>query len=221
MSVPSCFLPYNMRVPSVLSKPEAAKPVRRVPQQDRSERRVAEVLEAAAAVIAEVGYEAATMTQMADRAGASIGSLYQYFPNKDAIVRALRNQYADEMAARWLPLTALGSKLTIKQLVNRIFDVVIDFMENRPAYIPLLSAPRNSKRDPAARNRLRTHFAALFRERRPDMSPETAFRIANVTVQIVKGMNPLYADAKPSERIEIVAEFKLVLTTYLTTRLRV
>ena len=221
MSVPSCFFLYNMRMPSVLSKPEAAKPVRRVPQQDRSERRVAEVLEAAAAVIAEVGYEAATMTQMADRAGASIGSLYQYFPNKDAIVRALRNQYADEMAARWLPLTALGSKLTIKQLVNRIFDVVIDFMENRPAYIPLLSAPKNYRRDPAVRNRLRAHFAALFLERRPDMSPEAAFRIANVTVQIVKGMNPLYADAKPSERIEIVAEFKLVLTTYLTTRLRV
>ena len=200
-------------MPSVLSK-------RRIPQQDRGERRVAEVLEAAAAVVAEVGYEAATMTAMAERVGASIGALYQYFPNKEAIVHALRQQYGDEMEARWAPLTAQGSKLSIRQLVDAIFDVLIDFMENRPAYIPLQSAPRNYKRDPAARNRLRGHFATLFREKQPELSQETAFRIANVTVQVVKGMNPLYAEAKPADREAIVTEFKLLLTTYLSARLR-
>jgi AcrR family transcriptional regulator len=66
------------------------EPKRRVPQQDRGERRVAEVLEAAARVIGERGYDAATMTEIAERAGASIGALYQYFPNKEAIARALR-----------------------------------------------------------------------------------------------------------------------------------
>jgi AcrR family transcriptional regulator len=196
-----------------------SRPKRRIPQQDRGERRVAEVLEAAAAVIADVGYEAATMTEMAERAGASIGALYQYFPNKEAIVRALRQQYGDEMEARWRPLTAEGSRLSVKQLVDRIFDVMIDFLENRPAYIPLLNAPKSYKRDPAARNRLREHFAALFREKRPGMTQEAAFRIANVTVQVVKGMNPLYADAKAAEREEIVREFKLLLTSYLNSRL--
>jgi AcrR family transcriptional regulator len=195
-------------------------PKRRIPQQDRGERRVAKVLEAAAAVIAEQGYEAATMTQMAERAGASIGALYQYFPNKEAIAAALRRQFGDEMEARWTPLTAQGSKLTIKQLVDGIFDVMIDFMENRPAYIPLLNAPRTYKRDPATRHRLRQHFATLFREKQPGMTPEAALRVANVTVQIVKGMNPLYAEAKPTEREEIVREFKLLLTTYLSARLR-
>ena len=154
------------------------------------------MLEAAAAVIAEVGYETATMTEMAERAGASIGALYQYFPNKEAIVRALRQQFGDEMEARWAPLANQGATLTIKQLVDRIFDVMIDFMENRPAYIPLMNAPKNYKRDPAARNRLREHFAALFRAKRPELTQEAAFRIANVTVQVVKGMSPLYADAK-------------------------
>jgi AcrR family transcriptional regulator len=196
-----------------------SRPKRRTPQQDRGERRVAEVLEAAAAVIADVGYEAATMTEMAERAGASIGALYQYFPNKEAIVRALREQYGDEMKARWTSLTAQGSRLSIKQLVDGIFDVMIDFMENRPAYIPLLSAPKSYKRDPAARNRLREHFATLFRERRPEMTQDAAFRVANVTVQVVKGMSPLYADAKAAEREEIVQEFKLLLTSYLSSRL--
>jgi AcrR family transcriptional regulator len=193
---------------------------RRIPQQDRGERRVADVLEAAAAVIADVGYEAATMTEMAERAGASIGALYQYFPNKEAIARALRQQYGDEIEARWTPLASQGSKLSISQLVDRIFEVIIDLMENRPAYVELMSAPKNYKRDPAARIRLREHFAALFREKQPELTPEAAFRIANVAVQVVKGMKPLYADAKPAEREEIVREFKLLLTSYLTARLR-
>jgi AcrR family transcriptional regulator len=197
-----------------------SKPVRRVPQQDRGERRVAEVLEAAAAVIAEAGYEAATMTEMAERAGASIGALYQYFPNKEAIARALRQRYGDEMRARWTPLAAEGAKLSISELVDRIFDVMIDFMENRPAYIPLLSAPRSYKRDPAPGIRLREHFAALFREKQPELTKEAAFRIANVALQVVKGMNPLYAEAKAAEREEIVREFKLLLTSYLSSRLR-
>ncbi len=171
-------------------------------------------------MIAEVGYETATMTEMAERAGASIGALYQYFPNKEAIARALRQQFGDEMEARWTPLTDQGSRLSIKQIVDRIFDVMIDFMENRPAYIPLMSVPKNYKRAPAARSRLRELFAALFREKRPELTQEAAFRIATVTVQVVKGMNPLYADAKPAEREEIVREFKLLLTSYLSARLR-
>jgi AcrR family transcriptional regulator len=197
-----------------------SKPKRRVPQQERGERRVADLLEAAAAVIAEHGYEAATMTEIAERAGASIGAMYQYFPNKEAVVRALRAQYGDEMQARWTPLLEDAARLTVKQLVDRIFEVLVEFMESRPAYIPLLSAPFNYKRDPAARNRLREHFAALFRQKRPELTTEEAFRVANVTLQVVKGMNPLYADAKAKERQELVQEFKQVLTAYLSSRLR-
>ena len=209
-----------MSMSSALSKAGASNLQRRVPQQDRGERRVAEVLEAAAAVIAEVGYESATMTAMAERAGASIGALYQYFPNKEAIVIALRVQYATEIEKLWAPVTAQASKLSTKELVDRIFDVTVGFMELRPAYIPLQSAPRTFKRDPAARNRLREHFAKIYREKQPALTHEAAFRIASVTVQVIKGMSPLYADAKPSERESIVSEFKLLLTTYLTSRLR-
>jgi AcrR family transcriptional regulator len=51
--------------------------------------------------LTEVGYEAATMTEIANRAGASIGTVYQYFPNKEALVQALRNQHFAEMIHRW------------------------------------------------------------------------------------------------------------------------
>lgn len=209
-----------MSMPSDLSKAEILKSGRRIPQQDRGERRVAEVLEAAASVIAEVGYDAATMTAMAERAGASIGALYQYFPNKEAIAHALRHQYGNEMEASWSPLAEQGAKLSVRQMVDAIFDVMTDFMDNRPAYIPLMNIPRDYKRDPARRNRLREHFASLFRQKQPELAHDEAFRIANVVFQIVKGMNPLYAEANRAERIEIVREFKLLLTTYLSARLR-
>jgi AcrR family transcriptional regulator len=191
-----------------------------VPRQERGERRVAELLDAAAAVIAEVGYDAATMTEVAERAGASIGAVYQYFPNKAAVVRALRSQYGDEMEARWAPLADEVGRLTVKQLVDRIFEVLVAFIESRPAYLPLLSAPSTYRRDPAARNRLREHFAALFRQMQPALAPADAFRVANVSVQVVKAMNPSYADAGAKERQAVVREFKLVLTAYLQARLR-
>ena len=83
-----------MSMSSTMSSP------RRAPQQERGERRVAQLLDAAASLLAEVGYDAATMTEIADRAKASIGTVYQYFPNKPAIVLALRSQYVAEMEER-------------------------------------------------------------------------------------------------------------------------
>src|SRR3984957_17063841 len=161
-----------MRMPSTMSN--SASTPRRTPQQERGERRLAELLEAAASVMAEAGYDAATMTEIAERAGASIGTLYQYFPDKEAIVRALRHQYVDEFEVRWVPLRTEASKLSLRQLVDRIFDILIEYFDKRPAYIPVLNAPGNFKRDPAARNRLRGHFVALYRERRPDLTQGTA-----------------------------------------------
>jgi AcrR family transcriptional regulator len=193
---------------------------RRTPQQERGERRLAQLLEAAACVMAEVGYDAATMTEIAERANASIGTLYQYCPDKEAIVRALRRQYVDEFEVCWVPLRAEASKLSLRQLVDRFFDILIEYFEKRPAYFPVLNAPGSFKRDPAARNRLRGHFVALFHERCPDMTPEAALRVANVTVQVFKAMHLLYADANGPEKEKIVQEFKLLLMSYLSARLK-
>lgn len=180
---------------------------------------MAELLDAAAAVIAEVGYDAATMTAISERAGASIGVVYQYFPNKEAVVRALRSQYGNELEALWAPLAQQAEHLRTDELVNGIFAVIMNFMETRPAYVSLLDAPQQYARDPAGRNRLREHFAVLFRKKKPSLTPQEAFRIANVTMQIVKSLSPPYVEAKQKERQEVLREFKLALTAYLVVRL--
>jgi AcrR family transcriptional regulator len=79
-------------------------PLRRVPVQGRSVARVKRMLDACAELVDEVGYEAFTTTLLAERAGVAIGSVYQFFPDKRAIVQALtmRNMeaYLDRLALR-------------------------------------------------------------------------------------------------------------------------
>src|SRR5580700_10899327 len=73
--------------------------VARAPKRARGKQRVAELLEAAAAVFAEKGYEAATMTEIAARAGAPIGSLYQFFPAKETLADVLVQNFVAMLAA--------------------------------------------------------------------------------------------------------------------------
>jgi AcrR family transcriptional regulator len=83
----------------------------------RGEKRVAGLLEAAAAIFAEVGFEAATMRDIAERAGASIGSLYQFYRNKDVVARAIKTQYCQEVKAVSITRSAGtgGSKLVFSE----------------------------------------------------------------------------------------------------------
>ncbi len=91
---------------------------------------------------------------------------------------------------------------------------MICFMEERPAYITIMDAPADSKRDKKTRDRLRERLANVFRTRRPALSQEQAYRVASVSLQIIKSMNTLYTATKPQERLEIVKEYQLALTAY-------
>jgi AcrR family transcriptional regulator len=71
---------------------------RKLPQQDRSRSTVEAILEATAHILTEEGYDKASTNRIAERAGVSIGSLYQYFPNKESIMAALMEQHSNEIA---------------------------------------------------------------------------------------------------------------------------
>ena len=89
----------------------------RAPVQKRGQQRVDAILDAAEAVFGEMGVEAATTNAIAERAGASVGSLYHFFANKDAILHALAERYAESMKSvlqrerridePWVPLHEL------------------------------------------------------------------------------------------------------------------
>ena len=78
----------------------APVPLRRVPVQERSAARVQRMLDACAELVDEVGYDGLTTTSLAERAGVAIGSVYQFFPDKRAVVAALTARNLDAFLAR-------------------------------------------------------------------------------------------------------------------------
>ncbi len=179
---------------------------------------MAGLLEAAACVIAGSGYEPATMSEIATRAGASIGSLYQFFPNKEAISQALCTTYALQIEELWAPIGAAKS-LHLEAFVDRLIDVTVEFGNTHPAFLALLDAPVAARKPAAIRKRFRETMAGFLLTRKPRMSKQQALRIATVTLKLINGLMMLYREAKHKEKPHIVHEYKIVLRCYLSRRM--
>jgi AcrR family transcriptional regulator len=80
---------------STMSRPNEV-PQARTPQRRNGKLRVAAILKAGAAVIAEKGYEAATMAEIAARSNTKIGSLYRFFPNEEVLANAMTERQMSE-----------------------------------------------------------------------------------------------------------------------------
>ena len=115
---------------------------RRQPRQERARATVQAILEAAAELFAEHGYARTTTNKIAMRAGASIGSLYQYFPDKDAVLeRLLQDHHRDVhgVLQRYLAQLAdpgTGLEDGLRDLMQRLVDVHAEHPEVTRALRP-------------------------------------------------------------------------------------
>jgi AcrR family transcriptional regulator len=112
----------------------AALRPRKKPRQERSRQTVEAILGAAAQVFERLGYAAGTTDAIAERAGVSIGSVYQYFPNKDAILVALVERHVEEgfaMVSRLLREAREGP-VEIDALLRRFVDAMIALHHRAP-----------------------------------------------------------------------------------------
>lgn len=98
---------------------------RKSPRQERSRRTVERILDAAARIFHEHGYAGATTNDIADEAEVSVGSLYQYFPNKDALLVALTRRHIEATTAG---LADLLRGLNAEQGFDGILRAVVDFL---------------------------------------------------------------------------------------------
>jgi AcrR family transcriptional regulator len=192
---------------------------RRIPIQERGEQRVAGLLEAAAAIFSEVGYEAATMRDIAGRAGASVGSLYQFFPNKELVARAIKTQYCQELKERWAGLVTVSAEKPTIQVIDEFLNVTTKAIEQHPAIIRLMDAPRSASPASDIKESLREQLVALFLTRKPRISRNKAHRYAKITVQMIRAMLWLYLENERTDREALVSEMKSALVNYLTSRL--
>jgi AcrR family transcriptional regulator len=108
--------------------------LRREPQQARSRERLQRVLDAADALLAREGAEALTTTRVAEEAGVSVGSLYQYLPDKGAIVEALANRYLAEFEGVMAAVVERASREAWDDPVGVLIDTFADHYRDRPGY---------------------------------------------------------------------------------------
>jgi AcrR family transcriptional regulator len=96
--------------------------MRKQPQQIRSQRRVEKILAAAIEMFREVGFDAATTNEIAARAEVSIGSLYQFYPNKSAILNALGTRCLADLRLLLDQAIAEDSlEIPFEALLDRVF----------------------------------------------------------------------------------------------------
>ncbi|MBE1531970.1 TetR/AcrR family transcriptional regulator [Actinomadura algeriensis] len=196
---------------------------RAVRRQARGERRIAQILDAAAGVLAELGYEAATTNKIAAAAGISPGSLYQFFPNKEAIAEALADRFTAQMGGAHRTAFTAGDLAAepLADLIDRIVDPLLAFNIANPGFKALFArADMPSGLTAASRpiqDALLGRVEGILAARAPGLTADDRTRGARVLIQVFKALVPLVTEADPGdERDTMVAELKRVLSAYMT-----
>lgn len=108
---------------------------RKSPAQARSAETVAAIVEAAARILEDKGFRGYNTNDVAARAGVSIGSLYQYFPNKDAITKALLRRETEPLGAA---LEQVGDAPSLAEGLQRFVHAAVAHQLRRPVLARLL-----------------------------------------------------------------------------------
>ena len=110
------------------------------PRRRPGKERVAALMEAAAGVIAEKGYEAATMAEIAARAGALVGSLYHFFPSKEALAEALIRRYEGIVDEAFARIDERAASMPVGELADALIGLMIGIQAESRAMVALLDA---------------------------------------------------------------------------------
>ncbi len=195
---------------------------RRAPRQARGRARVERILAAAAELFGTVGYEATTTNAIAERARTSIGSVYQFFPNKQAILQALANRYlADLRPLIDVILADAGACDPLPDVVDRLIDTLAAFHATRPAFVHVFHRSLGSAELAASAEDLNAAIVERLRgvlmARDPGLAEGRADLVAAVSVEVVKAMLALAASAPGDGAFQarLMAETKRLLVRYL------
>ncbi|MGC4406613.1 MULTISPECIES: TetR/AcrR family transcriptional regulator [Rhizobium] len=192
-------------------------PTAKEPKRKRGIARVAKLLDAGAAVFAEQGYRAATMTEIAARAEAPIGSLYQFFPNKDVLADALVARYAEHVEAALDRIRAQVADLDGSQLADRLLDVLVAHAAERSLALSLLDArwEQPGVRPGVLRESLRKRITEILTLWRPQLPEEQAEVMSVVLFQAMKSLVQLHEEKRYPGKPEAIAHWRGWVQRYL------
>lgn len=207
--------------PEPSNTPEAESPnARPRRRQARGERRIAQLLDAAASVFCTTGYTAASTNAIAREAGVSPGTLYQFFPNKEAIAIEL----GDRLLHRWrdshgAALVAANQDLPLEQLLEAVLDPLITFNEENPAFAVLMHGPDIPGR---ITQEFDTVHAGLFERIEEilagylsDIPTAEVHRVSAMSFAVFKAGLDLILAHEGAERAAYTEELKTVMFRYL------
>jgi len=196
---------------------EKEQPRRR---QARGERRIAQLLEAAASVFSTAGYTAASTNAIAREAGVSPGTLYQFFPNKEAIAIELGDRLMHEMREAYgEALAPVDPATPLEEAVGSAVDRFIAFNCDHPVFFALMHGPDIPGRIAEAHDTLHTtlisRIEGLLFSLLPDARPADVTRTAHVCLGMYKAGLELVLAHEGAERDAYTQETKYVLIRYL------
>ena len=191
-------------------------PAARAPKRERGKQRVAALLDAGSALFAERGYHATTMTAIAQRAGAAIGSLYQFFPSKEALAGALFDRFAERAAASFARVEERAPGSSPAELADVMIGHKLGLRSDREAAEAALSSAIASiveRRKPLG-DAVRARTAVLLRSANPFLTNDEAMAASVMIGQILKMVPALAADEEESG-LPLVDEARTLLALYI------
>jgi AcrR family transcriptional regulator len=193
---------------------------RKQPRQVRAELTRQRILTAAAHVFGEHGYAAGTTNRIAERAGISIGSLYQYFPNKDAILAELLVRHLDDGAAIAERVQREVLPGPIEEVFRLFVHGAIESHLDEPRLLRVLLEQAPKSTDVLEKvERMKTHLVGYLRallDEHPEAriaDTETAARLIVTTAELV--IHQLVADHEPVDTGRLEDEMVAMLTRYV------
>lgn len=158
---------------------------RKSPVQARSSATVEAIFEATIQVLLNVGYRRLTTTRVAERAGVSVGTLYQYFPNRQALLAAMMRRSLDELAETLIACCEAARGRPADVLATELVDAYLDLKLERPNLALALREPiadvGGAQMMAAASARITGALASALKDC-PDLAFEDSRMVASVLV---------------------------------------
>ncbi|MEU2723620.1 TetR/AcrR family transcriptional regulator [Streptomyces smyrnaeus] len=194
---------------------------RKRPRQVRAELTRQRILTAAAHVFADHGYAAGTTNRIAERARISIGSLYQYYPNKDAILVELLNRHLESGVSATRRRMTEGLPDSLEEFVRSVVRTSIENHLDDPQLLRVLAeqAPRSPEllEKVAQHERERVAYIQELFERHPEVRVEDVYLAARLFVSTAELLiHQLIAAPDPVDGARLENELVVMLTRYLT-----
>lgn len=195
--------------------------MRRKPRQARSQERVNRILDVAEGLFASQGYAATTTNAIATRAKVPIGSLYQFFPDKAAILQALALRYAEKLHQELAVADeAELAALSLSDYVNQLIDITDRFFSENPSYHAIFMEVQGTIReleeiDEATDAQLIQDLASSLARRNAGLEPMDYDAIAFVLVKAIGTLLWLSLSQEQTFRQRLVEETKRFTLNYL------